>query len=483
MFEVYRNFNEVDSSSPVVVGIFEEDSKISLGEVVDEDIAKLITSGQIRKELGYVNKIFSFGKSRHDIVYLIGLGKRAEYSLEKLETSLCDVNYRLGHELYIHLASFRGDLDSFETAKRIVQTISFYNYVYDECLSKKTDSNLLLKFIACDDVSEAVSETFTVASAIANTRDLVNKPYNYLSASDLANYARGLAESLNDGRVSVRIYNKKEIEELGMGAFLAVNRGSAAEPHLIHLQFRNADTEPIGLVGKGLMYDTGGYTIKQVMNNMKDDMAGAATVLGVFEAAVKNNLKVNLQVIICATDNRISGDAYLPDDVLTAMNGRTIEIITTDAEGRLTLADAVCFAQKEGCREIIDLATLTGAIVVALGEYTTGLFGNSQEAILKMIDAAKAANEELWPMPINDYIRKQVRSGKVADLKNSTGKTMGASGAAAFIEDFIEKDITWLHLDIAGTAFHTSPAFKEAYGATGATLKTVYNYLKMKQHE
>ena len=232
------------------------------------------------------------------------------------------------------------------------------------------------------------------------------------------------------------------------------------------------------LVGKGVMFDTGGYSLKQSMNNMKDDMAGSATVLGILEAAVKNNLPVNLSVVICATDNRIDGGALLPDDVLTAMNGKTIEIVSTDAEGRLTLADAVYFAQKQGSKNIIDFATLTGAIVVALGDYTTGLFGNDLDNINSLLVSSKEEYEGLWHMPITEYMRERVRGSKVADLTNSTGRSAGAIGAAAFIEEFIEEGTKWMHLDIAGTAFNTSPAYNEFYGATGAMVKTVYNYLK-----
>ncbi|MDD3191278.1 MAG: leucyl aminopeptidase, partial [Bacilli bacterium] len=256
-------------------------------------------------------------------------------------------------------------------------------------------------------------------------------------------------------------------------------QGSTAEPQLIHLSFQNSEKpEKVGLVGKGVMFDTGGYSLKQTMNNMKDDMGGAATVIGIMEALARNDVKVNVEAIICATDNRIDGKALLPDDVLTAMNKKTIEIVSTDAEGRLTLADALCYAQKEGCKKVIDLATLTGAVVVALGDYTTGIFGNNDEMIEKIIASGKKTNEDIWHLPITDHIRKQVRSSKVADLTNSTGRNMGASGAAAFLEEFVEEGTKWVHLDIAGTIFHTSPSYQEAYGASGVMVKTLYEYLK-----
>jgi leucyl aminopeptidase len=477
MLEIIRNYENCVSEKPLVVGAFEHTTDLNLDGGINGHVNELIQNKQLCFEIGKINKIFTFGKIPNQILYIIGLGKKEEYTYEKLEESFCDVNYKLGDELHIELASFVSDLNVEEVAKRIVQTIGYFNYKFDECLTKKVKNDLTLKLISQKPLNKAMQEAFFVSTAVDNTRDLVNKPYNYLSASDLANYALSLCESLESKLVEAHIYNKEQIRELEMNAFLGVNKGSTAEPKLIHLIYNGGKNDPIALVGKGLMYDTGGYSLKSSMNNMKDDMAGAATVLGTFELVVKNQLPINLHVIICATDNRINGEALLPDDVLTAMNKKTIEIVSTDAEGRLTLADGVYFAQKQGCTEVIDVATLTGSVVVALGEYVTGLFGNDKNLINKMLQAGEFVNEEIWELPINDHIRKQVHSSKVADLTNSTGKNMGASSAAAFIEAFIDKPTKWLHLDIAGTAFHTSPSKKEHYGATGTTVKTLYQYL------
>jgi len=478
MITISKGFIKGESASPLLVGAF-LDEDVRIAPEIDGEIAVLAAEKLLDFKTGKLNKVYTFGKLPHKVLYLVGLGKREDYSYEVLEESLSNVNYKLGKELVVDFESFLGDLNPKEAAKRFVKAVSFNNYVYDEMKTEKTDNELNLKFDTAHDIEKEIEEAFNLAVAVANTRDLVNKPYNRLSAEELAEYAESLAESLDDERVSCKIDGKKEIEALGMGAFLGVNKGSDAEPKLIHLKYEGASGDPIGLVGKGIMYDTGGYSIKQTMNNMKSDMAGAAAVLGTFEAAVKNNLKINLQVVICATDNRINGQALLPDDILTAMNGKTIEILSTDAEGRLTLADAVCFAQKEGCTTVVDVATLTGACVVALGNDTTGLFGNSDEEVEKILMASRKANEELWRLPINKSIRDQVRSSKVADLKNSTGRVMGASGAAAFIEEFIESNTKWLHLDIAGTAFRTEG--KAFYGATGVPVNTLYHYLKEKE--
>ena len=372
---------------------------------------------------------------------MIGLGAKEEYTKEKLKEVTKSLTASLGKELVIQFDSFIGNLDVLEAAFEFVLNAHYYNYKYDEFLSKKIENDVSWEFVTKYEVKQTIIEAMNLAVAIDNTRDLVNKPYNYLSAIDLADYAQELVKTLDNERISIHTYDKKQIEVLKMGAFLAVNKGSTCEPRLIYIKYQGLDEwkDPIALVGKGIMYDTGGYSIKTSMNTMKCDMAGAATVLGVLECLVRNEVKVNAMVIICATDNRINGEALLPDDIVTAMNGKTIEIVSTDAEGRLTLADGVYFAQKEGSQEVIDIATLTGACVVALGEYTTGIFGNHQDNINKFLDVAIKTGESTWQLPITEHIKKQVRSSKVADFTNSTGRNMGASGAAAFIEGFIEE--------------------------------------------
>jgi leucyl aminopeptidase len=478
--EILKNTLKNENNSPLVVGIFEEDLTVKIDEKIDSEIEELIREKQIKKGVGNVNKIYTLGKLKNKVIYLIGLGKEDEFSYKNLEKATRNIGNTLDEKLIVLIDSFVGKLDLKKVVKQLVLTTDYYDYSYDECKSQKVDKKLEISFQINQEIDAEIEEYFKVSNAISNTRDLVNKPYNYLNANDLAEYAKTLVKSFDNPAVQVNILEKPEIEKQGMGAFLGVNQGSSADPKLIHITYQGKDNfnDPIALVGKGVMFDTGGYTIKQSMNNMKDDMGGAATVLGVLEACVKNKIAINLQVVICATDNRINGGALLPDDVLTAMNKKTIEIVSTDAEGRLTLADALCYAQKEGSKTLIDLATLTGACVVALGEYTTGIFGNNKEMINDIINHGNTELEEVWELPITDNIREKVRGSKVADLTNSTGRYMGASGAAAFLEEFIEKGNKWVHLDIAGTSFRTSPSYGEFYGASGVMVKTLYKYLK-----
>lgn len=473
MLEIIKNYKELNDY-PIVYGVFEEERINEANELVN----KLIEKKFVESKVGAINKLYDSENDKQ--IYVVGLGERGKYSLEVFRNAFRGVNYKLGKELSINVKSFLGSLDEKELVREAVLVLGYYNYVFDQFLTKKFENDLSVQLFTKTDIDKVVEEAYNIAVAIDNTRDLVNKPYNFMGAKELAEYALNLVESLDNDKVSIKVFGKKAIEDMKMGAFLGVNKGSVAEPKLIHLTYLGnpLNEEKLALVGKGVMFDTGGYSLKTNMVNMKNDMAGSATVLGIFEALVKNKIKRNIDVVICATDNRINGEALLPDDVITAMNGKTIEIVSTDAEGRLTLADAVTYAQEQGSKEIIDFATLTGAVVIALGEDTTGLFGNDQANIAKLIECGLKEGESIWQLPITETMKEKVRGSKVADLTNSTGRGAGASGAAGFIAEFINEGTKWMHLDIAGTAFSTSPTKGEFYGASGATLKAVYKYLE-----
>jgi len=405
------------------------------------------------------------------------------YTLGKLKAKkIYVVNYedlkdlKKRTKIYTGIAQIKGDacvlVDSFENDSylEIMQDLSekilTENYVFDKFKSKKEDKNKDFYYYGKTAIYEAVKKGYVYGDCMNHARDLVNTPYNFLNAADLAEYAKELEKHDN---ISVSIYNKSEIEDMNMGAYLGVNKGSIDEPKLILVKYQGKDTfdDPTALVGKGVMYDTGGYSLKtpKSMPGMKVDMAGSAAVLGAIEAIARLRLKANVMAIVAATDNKIGDGAIVPDDIITAASGKTIEIISTDAEGRLTLADAVWFAQKEGAKKVIDTATLTGAMVAALGHEFTGAFTNSKEFLKELMDASKKTKEKVWEMPISSGYRKLIES-KVADIKNSGGRLAGASTAAAFIEAFIEKDTKWIHLDIAGTAT------LEKIGATGVMVKT-----------
>ena len=327
-----------------------------------------------------------------------------------------------------------------------------------------------LFYLADTTTEKGIEKGFAIGAAANEVRDMINTPYNYLDAETLADRVNEWGKDKE--QVEVDILDKKAIEKLEMGAFLGVNLGSEDEPRLIHLTYKGdpENNEHIALVGKGIMYDTGGYSLKtpKSMPNMKMDMGGAATVIGVFKALYSLKAKVNVSVVIAATDNRIGPEAIVPDDILTSAKGTTIEIISTDAEGRLTLADALWYAQRQGATKLLDVATLTGSVVASLGNQITGAFTNDQTFYKSLHESAEASKEHVWQLPIKKPHRDALKSYS-ADMANKGGTVAGASVAAAFLEHFVNDGVPWIHLDIAGTAFNKDK------GATGAMVRTLVN--------
>jgi len=452
-----------------------EQKEFSLKQEINDII---ITNNLSNKQVKEINKVLG-GKLEElstkpfTTVHTLGKLKASKVHIVNFK-DLDDEEKRL--KIFNDIAKLEGNncilVDSFKNnnhqkmMQELSEIILTENYVFDKFKSKKEKKSKEFFYFGETKISDAVNKGYVFGDCMNHARELVNIPYNFMNASDLAEYAIKLEKNKN---ITTRIFNKKEIEAMNMGAYLGVNKGSSDEPKLIQVKYQGLDKfeNPTALVGKGVMYDTGGYSLKTPvgMPGMKGDMAGSAAVLGAIEAISRLELKANVMAIVAATDNRIGDGAIVPDDILTAANGTTIEIISTDAEGRLTLADAVWFAQKEGAKEVIDTATLTGSMVAALGKEFTGAFTNNKEFYNKIYEASIKTREKIWEMPISSGYRKLIES-KVADIKNTGGRLAGASTAAAFIEAFIEKDTKWVHLDIAGTAG------VEKTGATGVMVKT-----------
>ncbi len=310
-----------------------------------------------------------------------------------------------------------------------------------------------------------------IAQAINKCKTFVNEPSNVVSTT---NFTTMLEELANESNLKFSVIDYDTLCKDQAGGILAVNQGSDEKARIVKLELNNGSGKPICLVGKGIVFDTGGYSLKSTtgMVNMKSDMGGAAVVASVISGLGKLNAKLNLVAFIPITDNLISAKAYRPDDVITFMNGKSTEIISTDAEGRLILADALTYACKLEPKLIIDAATLTGAIEVALGVKTTGVFGNDCVEIEKLVSTTNSLEEYAWHMPINDTHRKQIE-GSVATLKNAA-KPGGACTAAAFLEHFVE-DHNWMHLDIAGSSWD------DKTGATGSMVRPLIEYLLNKE--
>jgi leucyl aminopeptidase len=329
-----------------------------------------------------------------------------------------------------------------------------------------------------DGVAEAVARGQARANGINLARDLSNEPASTLNPIAMAKHARKVAR---DNHLEITILKPKDMAKLGMGAITAVGQGSANPPRMIHLVYKprpEVDSgRSIGLVGKCITFDTGGYSIKtyEGMLEMKGDMSGGSSVLGAMSVLRAVDCPHTVHAVICAAENMISGDAFRPGDILKAMNGVTIEVLSTDAEGRLVLADGLVYCAKQGVQEMIDLATLTGAIVVALGDGTCGLFVNDDALAERLLAAGKSAGERIWRMPLTEELGELIK-GDVGDIKNSGGRYGGAITAALFLQHF-DEDLPWAHLDIAGCNRTTKPSAYTPKGATGWGVRTLVEYL------
>lgn len=282
--------------------------------------------------------------------------------------------------------------------------------------------------------------------------------------------------------MSCTVLEPEELEREGFGALLAVAQGSARSPRLIALEYRGGapDEKPLALVGKGVVFDSGGISLKpgEKMDEMKMDMAGAAAVFGAMLAAVALRLPINLVAIVPAVENLPSASAYRPGDIITSLSGRTIEVLNTDAEGRLILADALTYAGRFEPRAIIDLATLTGACIIALGHEASAVFSNRDELARDLIQAGEASQERLWQLPLWDSYGKQIKS-EVADVKNTGGRPAGTITAAAFLQQFVP-DCPWAHIDIAGTAWEAKGTALCPKGGTGVGVRLLIDFLEQK---
>ncbi|MGE7094027.1 leucyl aminopeptidase [Lysinibacillus sp. NPDC048646] len=334
---------------------------------------------------------------------------------------------------------------------------------------------------AADDIDEVVAGYevgIIYANAVNEARSLINLPPNLLTASDLAYYAEALAAEYD---FEVEILDKAQLEELGMGGILSVNQGSVEEPRLITLKYKATEdfADPIGLVGKGVTYDTGGYSLKpkDSLVGMKGDMGGAAAVLGAMKIIGELRPHKNVVAVIGSTDNMVAGLAFKPDDVITMYSGKTVEILNTDAEGRIVLADATTYAKQQGATALIDVATLTGGVITALGMDKTGALANNDEFFTAFMEAAQETDEFVWRLPLTESDKKRIRKSDVADLNNSPGRDGHMIFGGGFVGEFVG-DTPWIHLDIAGTSDAIATHDLGPKGGTGVMVRTLANFVQ-----
>ena len=384
----------------------------------------------------------------------------------------------------------RGKASAVETAQNAVQGFITSQFELDKYKTKEKNDQSVTGLIICvDDAKHAdlkrgIERGRAIGESMNFTRDLANEPPNILTPTEMAKRAQAMAREFG---LKCEILDEARMKKLGMGSLMSVSIGSEQPAKMIILKYKPAKStakggDMLALVGKGITFDTGGISLKpgENMDAMKYDMSGGATVLGTMRSIAQLKPSVPVLGIVAAVENMPDGGASRPSDVVTAMNGKTIEILNTDAEGRLILADAVAYAEKQGATRIVDMATLTGAVIIALGDLNTGVMGNDQGLVDDIINCGKDAGEGFWQLPVSPDYSKQIKSD-IADIKNigPRGKA-GTIMGAVFIQEFVGK-AKWAHLDIAGTAWADGARPHQAKGPTGVAIRTLWRLVEQSQ--
>ncbi len=448
-------------------------------------LTRAFTSGDYKGKRDETILLYGAGKAQR--ILLVGVGKPGDVAWAGLRRAAAVAARRaraLGTARFAFAVAHeaRGGVGAGELGQLTVEGAAQGGWSFAELKQPGEDSKPELE--AVDIVVEPADATDAergrkVGDAIAAghrlTRTLQMQPGNVCTPAYLAEQAAKLAEAYGFG---LTVLDRAQLKKEGMGALLAVAQGSAEEPRFIALEYRaDGDRPPVVLVGKGVTFDSGGISIKpaQSMEDMKYDMSGAAAVLGTFEAVGRLKPKVNVVGLIPATENLPSGTAVKPGDVVKSHFGKTIEIINTDAEGRLILCDALSYARRYKPAAVLDAATLTGAVVVALGHHAIGIMGNDDALLAEVRDAGERAGERCWPLPLWDEYRDLVKS-EIADVKNSGGRSAGTIAGGWFLREFVE-GFPWVHLDIAGTAYTEGEGSAHAKGPTAVGVRLFTEFL------
>jgi len=448
-------------------------------------ISRLVQSGEIKGKAGEVTVIHTLGKVKPERMVIGGMGKETEFTPDTIRRSVaaaCKALINKGvKELAVVLPeASTGGLEpallaQLATEGAILGSWSFKKYFTGENQPSGIESlTLAAGSFSTAEVQKGIDKGMVMAEAANMARDLVNEPGNYMTPLDMAAAAEQVAR---DNSLEITVLDKDKMEEMGMRAVLAVAQGSANPPRFIIMKYKGTASSSVdlALVGKAVTFDSGGISIKpsEKMENMKTDMAGGASVIAAIQAIARLKLAINVVALVAAVENLPSGTAQRPGDVVKSMSGKTIEVISTDAEGRMTLADVLTYAVNLGAERIIDIATLTGACVVALGEVATGAFTNNQELVEMVKKAGDDAGEYMWQMPMYDEYREQYKSD-VADMKNVGGREAGAVTAALFLSEYAGSK-PWVHLDIAGTSETSRDRGYWKKGGTGVPVRTLIN--------
>ncbi len=481
---------EKQRTACVIVGITEPRRLTPEAKAIDQvskkHLSNLIRRGDMDGKAGQSLVLYNVPGMLADRILLVGCGKERDLDENKYKKIIENSNKELNETGATEDVSYLSQLpikgrDIHWKVRQAVEVTNGNLYQFNEFKSKKkrdrkTIRKLVLTVPSRRDLpagDEAINEGLGISKGVKLTRDLANRPANVCTPSHLALQAKQLAKTYK--AIKVNILEAEEMKNLGMNSLLSVSAGSAEPPKLITLEYYNgpADKKPIVLVGKGVTFDTGGISIKpsQAMDEMKYDMCGAASVLGAVCATAELGLPINLVGVVPTVENMPSGTATKPGDIFTSMSGQTVEVLNTDAEGRLILCDALTYSDRFNPDVVIDIATLTGACVIALGKYATGLLSNHSPLANDLISAGEYSNDRAWQLPLWEEYQSMLDS-PFADMANIGGREAGTITAACFLSRFTRK-YRWAHLDIAGTAW-LSGANK---GATGRPVRLLMQYI------
>src|SRR3989441_7658495 len=451
---------------------------------VREAARDVIATGEVAGKIFESTLLHNPSKLKAKRLLLVGGGKAKTFSafeLRKMAGTAVRTLKPKGIRSFAFVAPSNG-LNAEEAVRAIVEGAFVGDFDPDTYKSDRKDQRIdSVTVVATGDqgrLQKALEEARIIGESQNFTRELVNEPSNRMTPTMLADQARKMAQEVG---LKCEVFGADKIQSLKMGAFWGVAQGSDEPPALIVLRYEppNAPASPVlGLVGKGITFDTGGISIKPAdgMEKMKYDMAGGAAMLGAMRAIALLKPKGKITMIVCATENMPSGKAQKPGDVQIAMSGKSIEIINTDAEGRLVLAHGLFYARQLGCTHLIDAATLTGAVVVALGYFNAGVFANDDQMYERFNKASAKAGEKMWRLPLDDEYKEQIKSN-IADIMNTGGRYGGAITAAMFLKEFAE-DTPWLHLDIAGTAWMEDNKPWIAKGPSGIAVRSLVEFAK-----
>ncbi len=487
-FSIKQSAPEFARTACLAVGIYENthltDSATRIDRTSNGGIRAVIQAGDFSGKTGASRILYGTPNISAERVLLVGLGKKENFGAkeycESIRTAVNAANGTGAKDLWISFVEIEVPGRTAEwRARHLVTSASEASYRFEELKSKKSSlaalSTVILGLSAPTE-KNAMNRGLTTGRAIANgthlSRDLSNLPGNICTPSYLAKAALSLSKECD---IKVKILDRKELERLNMWAFLSVAKGSKQPPKFIVMSYKGASkaTRPVVLIGKGVTFDTGGISIKSAgeMDEMKFDMCGAAAVMGTMRAVAEMRLQLNVIGLVPATENMPGGAASKPGDIVTSMSGQTVEILNTDAEGRLILCDALTYAERFNPSAVVDVATLTGACVIALGHVCSGLFSNSDALAAELLSAGEESWDRTWRLPLWDDYQEQLKSN-FADFANIGGRAAGCITAACFLSRFT-KNYDWAHLDIAGIAWRSG---KEK-GATGRPIPMLTSFL------